>query len=139
MGVAKKSNTKPAAVKTEKRTKHRVQRFLAKREPQIVENTKKALIFKGHATSQTICDVLTDVSCLTKPHCKSLNRKNEILPFEDANSIEFLAGKADASLFAMGSHTKKRPHNLILVSLIMMLFVWVMSLFSSIIRRVLCL
>lgn len=114
MVVGKNTKEKPA-VKSEKKRKHSVERILKKREPQIVENTKKALIFKGHATSQLICDLLTDIACLTKPHCKSLNRKNEILPFEDANSIEFLAGKADASLFAMGSHTKKRPHNLILV------------------------
>jgi hypothetical protein len=43
--------------------------------------------------------------------------RNEILPFEDANSIEFLCGKNDTSLFALGNHTKKRPHNLVLVSI----------------------
>ena len=39
---------------------------------------------------------------------------NEVLPFEDANSLEFLASKNDCSLFALGSHSKKRPHNLVL-------------------------
>ena len=53
---------------------------------------------------------------LCKPHSKTLQRKNEILPFEDCKSIEFLAEKNDCSLFAFASHTKKRPHNLILVT-----------------------
>ena len=94
----------------------RVERILRKREPQLVEGAKHALIMKGHHTSQVIIDVLRDLARLTKPHSKMMNRKNEILPFEDTNSIEFLGGKNDCSLFALGSHSNKRPHNLIMVS-----------------------
>ena len=35
-----------------------------------------------------------------------------IHPFEDASSLEFFAEKQDASLFVVGSHSKKRPNNL---------------------------
>ena len=97
-----------------KRISARAQRILKKRAPQIVEHTKKCLILKGHKTSEVICDVLQDLSKLLKPSCVSFNRKNEILPFEDANSIEFLTEKNDCSLFALGSHIKKRPNNLVL-------------------------
>jgi len=43
-----------------------------------------------------------------------LQRKNDIRPFEDAASLEFLGGKNDAPLFLFCSHNKKRPHNLVL-------------------------
>ncbi len=80
------------------------------------EKTKRTLIVKGKHTCQVINDVLLDLTMLSKPNNKILNKKNELLPFEDANSIEFLNQKNDCSLFALGSHSKKRPNNLILVS-----------------------
>ena len=46
-----------------------------------------------------------------------LTRKNaEVKPFETGGEgqLEHLARRADAALFAMGSSTKKRPHNLTL-------------------------
>eukprot|EP00602_Paraphysomonas_sp_CaronLab_P010147 CAMPEP_0185029712 /NCGR_PEP_ID=MMETSP1103-20130426/16185_1 /TAXON_ID=36769 /ORGANISM="Paraphysomonas bandaiensis, Strain Caron Lab Isolate" /LENGTH=287 /DNA_ID=CAMNT_0027564555 /DNA_START=15 /DNA_END=876 /DNA_ORIENTATION=- len=92
----------------------RVERILKKREPLLIENTKKVLVLRGHRTSQNIIDVLKDVSKLSKPHTKSLSRKNDIHPLEDCNSLEFLCDKNDCSLFALGSHSKKRPHNLVL-------------------------
>lgn len=97
------------------RRKARVERILKKREPLLVENTKKSIFIRGHRTSQITNDTLKDLAMLCKPHSKALQRKNEILPFEDCKSIEFLSEKNDCSLFAFASHTKKRPHNLILV------------------------
>lgn len=113
MGTSKKDKKSSAAEAVVKR-KPRVERLFKKQGPLEVENTKKVLIFKGHKTSQVVVDVMKDIAKLTKPHCKMMEKKNEILPFEDANSIEFLTTKNDTSLFAMGSHTKKRPHNLVL-------------------------
>lgn len=72
---------------------------------------------KGHHTSETIVEVLQDITKLVKPNNITLNRKNELLPFEDVNSLEFLTQKNNCSLFAIGSHTKKRPDNLIMVCL----------------------
>ena len=51
---------------------------------------------------------------LKKPNGKLLTKKNDIRPFEDINSLEFFSNKNDCSLFMVGSHSKKRPQNLIL-------------------------
>lgn len=48
------------------------------------------------------------------PFAKMMGKKNDIHVFDDENKLEFLAQKNDASLFAVGSHTKKRPSNLVL-------------------------
>lgn len=79
------------------------------------EKVKNVLILKGKSSSQVMNDTLTNLNMLCKPNVKALNRKNEIIPFEDVNSLEFLTQKNDCSLFALGSHTKKRPNNLTLV------------------------
>ena len=94
--------------------KPRVERLLKKRAPLEVENTKQVLVLRGHKTSQVVVDVLRDIAKISKPNCKTLSKKNDILPFEDVNSLEFLTTKNDTSLFAMGSHTKKRPDNIVL-------------------------
>jgi len=43
-----------------------------------------------------------------------MQRKNDILPFEDVVPIEKIASKYNASLFMMALHNKKRPHNLVM-------------------------
>lgn len=60
-------------------------------------------------------DVLLDLALLSKPNVKLMQRKNDILPFEDANSLEFLGTKNKCSVFGLVSNTKKRPNNLIMV------------------------
>jgi len=94
--------------------KKRVVRALEKREPKIVENIKKALFIRGAKSSQTINTLLRDLYMLKKPEALHLTRKNNILPFEDPSTLEFLSRVNDASLFAFGSHSKKRPNNLVL-------------------------
>jgi ribosome production factor 2 len=42
------------------------------------------------------------------------SKRNDIRPFEDHKPLEFFSQKNDASLFVLGSHTKKRPHNLVI-------------------------
>lgn len=80
--------------------------------PKIVENAKTSMVIRGKNTSETIKQVLSDLNALRKPNSIKLNKKNDILPFEKSESIEFLSQKNDCSLFLMGTHTKKRPHNL---------------------------
>ncbi|KAJ1399994.1 Brix domain-containing protein [Ochromonadaceae sp. CCMP2298] len=80
-----------------------------------VERTaKRVMLLKGTSSSETMNAVLQDLSLISKPNHKTMTRKNDILPFEDVNSLEFLGQKNDCGLFAFVSHTKKRPHNLVL-------------------------
>lgn len=60
--------------------------------------------------------VLKDMRSVQSPHAKLLTKNNMIVPFDDAGqqSLEFLTTKNDASLFALASHNKKRPNNLVM-------------------------
>jgi ribosome production factor 2 len=88
---------------------------MAKRtEEDLIERVKHTLFLKGRNSSETINDVLRDMSLLSKPYNKNFSKKNEITPFEDCTPLEFLAPKNDCGLFVMGTHSKKRPNNLII-------------------------
>jgi ribosome production factor 2 len=89
-------------------------RVLRDREPQEVEEVKRALVVRGHRTSGVVNDLLSDLSLLKKPNSVSLRHKNEVLPFEDDEPIQTLSQKHDASLFVLGNHNKKRPNNLVI-------------------------
>merc|ERR1711865_1304560 len=67
---------------------------------------------------------------LRVPLSKCLTKKTDCLPFENNASVEFLCQKNDASLFVMGNHTKKRPHNLVLAAPTMGTFWMCLSLES---------
>jgi ribosome production factor 2 len=92
----------------------RSKRAVEKRAPKLIENPKAAMMIRGTNTSAVINELLCDLYVMKKPFAKHFSRKNDIRPFEDATSIEFFGNKNDASLFAFGSHNKKRPHNLVL-------------------------
>lgn len=48
---------------------------------------------------------------MTKPHNVLFHKKNENLhPYENSESLEFLANKNECGLVAFGSHNKKRPN-----------------------------
>merc|ERR1719300_548653 len=57
---------------------------------------------------------MKDLTSLKKPFTVSYNEKNDIRPFEDVTKLEFYCKKNDSSLFMLGNHNKKRPHNLII-------------------------
>ena len=60
---------------------------------------------------------MADLGTLKRGECLKLTRKNDdVLPFEaeGAARLEALSRKADAGLFVVGSHSKKRPHTLTL-------------------------
>jgi ribosome production factor 2 len=92
----------------------RGRRFLAKREPKLQENRRTALVARGQKSSAVINELLKDVFLLKKPTAVHFTRHNAVHPWEDASPLEFLCQKNDASLFAFGTHSKKRPHNLVL-------------------------
>ena len=98
---------------TPKQPKRRVQRILKGREPQLIEFNKRSLFIKSMNANQEITNVMKDLHKLKQPDSVMLSRKNDIVPFDDENSLEFLMKKNDSSLFCFGSHNKKRPNNLI--------------------------
>ncbi|KAL0347096.1 UNVERIFIED_CONTAM: Ribosome production factor 2 [Sesamum calycinum] len=102
-------------IKTPK--KGRIKRELEKRAPKLVETGKKTLILHGTKTSSVLNSVLTEIYHLKKDDSVKYSRKNDnIRPFESGGetSLEFFSLKTDCSLFVFGSHSKKRPNNLVI-------------------------
>lgn len=97
-----------------KPTTHKGKKILQKREPQIKEEAKNTLLLEGRKCSGDIKSALKDVYQLKKPLCKKLTRSNDITPFDDTSSLQFLVDRNDCSLFMFGSSSKKRPDNLVL-------------------------
>ncbi|OMJ09052.1 Ribosome production factor 2-like protein [Smittium culicis] len=92
----------------------RSKRALDKRSSKVIENPKNTIFIRGSQTSQIIQNALKDLYSLKKPIALNFSKKNEIHPFDDETKLEFLCKKNDSSLFVVGSHSKKRPHNLIM-------------------------
>ncbi|XP_059656734.1 ribosome production factor 2 homolog [Cornus florida] len=95
----------------------RAKREIEKRAPKLVENGKKTLILHGTKTSNTLYAVLTEIYHLKKDNSVKYSRRNDnIRPFESSGetSLEFFSLKTDCSLFVYGSHSKKRPDNLVI-------------------------
>lgn len=100
---------------TRKKISAKSARLQRERAPKVVENTKNAIFLRGNKTSETCGSALKELFLLRKPHAKMMQRKNDnIHPFEDVASLEFLCQKNDCSLFAVACHSKKRPDNLII-------------------------
>ncbi|KAJ1968938.1 rRNA-binding ribosome biosynthesis protein rpf2 [Dispira parvispora] len=92
----------------------RGKRAQERRQPQVIENVKRAMVLRGATTSETVNTALQDLYALKKPDAVYFSKKNEILPFEDDTKLEFLTQRNDTSLFLLGTHSKKRPHNLVM-------------------------
>lgn len=88
-------------------------RFLQNREAKVTENVKQAMLIRGGKTSEQVTQAMKDIYMLKKPHACLFQRKNILRPFEDQTSLEFFSQKNDSSLLLFGSHSKKRPHNLV--------------------------
>merc|ERR1719223_164736 len=91
----------------------RAKRALKEREAKLVENVKSSVVLKGPKCSEMMHKILKDLHMMKKPDSKMMQRRNMTRPFEDPASVEFLGKANDCSLFAYGSHSKKRPHNLV--------------------------
>lgn len=83
-------------------------------EPQLDEDEKNVVYIRGFTASDQVNRVMKDLYMLKKPIGIPLNKKNVIQPFEDSKPIEFICQKNDCSLFCFTSHSKKRPHNLVI-------------------------
>ncbi|ORX55607.1 ribosome production factor 2 [Hesseltinella vesiculosa] len=93
----------------------RTKRFFKNRESKVHENPKTALIVHSSTSSQKVNDALKDLYALKRANGIHFTKKNELRPFEDEEKLEFFSTKNDASLIVVGSHQKKRPHNLTFV------------------------
>merc|ERR1711939_1189389 len=94
----------------------RTARIVKAREPQQVESRKRVLLLHGGKCPQPVSSVLKTVHTLTKPDSVLLNKKNnDVHPFEDTSSLEFLAQKNDCGVVVFGAHSKKRPNNIIVL------------------------
>ncbi|KAI8078980.1 ribosome production factor 2 [Gilbertella persicaria] len=100
-------------LRTVKPKNARAKRFLKNREAKVHENPKNSLIVRGSTTSQVINDALKDLYALKRPNAVHFTKKNELKPFEDEEKLEFFSQKNDCAFLVVGTHTKKRPHNLI--------------------------
>ncbi|WVZ99169.1 hypothetical protein U9M48_044505 [Paspalum notatum var. saurae] len=83
----------------------------------VVETGKKILILHGTKTSAVLNSVLSDIYHLKRDNDVKYTKKNDkIRPFESGgeSTLEFFSLKTDCSLIVYGSHSKKRPNNLIL-------------------------
>ncbi|GAB4856404.1 hypothetical protein Ancab_014323 [Ancistrocladus abbreviatus] len=95
----------------------RARRELEKRAPKLVEGGRKTLILHGTKTSSVLNAVLTEIYNLKRGSAVKYTRKNaNIRPFESGGetSLEFFSLKTDCSIFVFGSHSKKRPDNLVI-------------------------
>ncbi|XP_046849133.1 ribosome production factor 2 homolog [Xenia sp. Carnegie-2017] len=106
--------TKRASNEIKRAKTQKGRRFLIAREPKVVENAKTTMFIRGGKTSEIVTQALKDLCALKKPNCVLFKRKNILRPFQDETSIEFFSNKNDASMFIFGSHSKKRPHNLVM-------------------------
>lgn len=92
----------------------RSKRALEKRQPQLNEGVKTALIVNASHSSALVSTALHQLSSLKKPHTIPFTKKksNDVNPFVDSSSIEFLSTKNDAPLLLVGDSRKKRKDNL---------------------------
>ena len=97
-----------------KASRGRALRAVRRAEPVIVEGEKLLLGLRGPSSSDLVVDALRDLLALKKPGCVLLSRRNDVRPFEDAASLEFLAERAECGAFLLATHQTKRPHNLLL-------------------------
>ncbi|KAK9787729.1 hypothetical protein WJX73_008543 [Symbiochloris irregularis] len=91
-------------------------RVLKEREPKQEEVSKRALFVQGEKTSQIIKDVLRDLHKITQEGVKYTRKNPNMRPFEAGGEValERFANKMDCGIFALGAHSKKRPHSLTL-------------------------
>ncbi|RWS26636.1 ribosomal biogenesis protein-like protein [Leptotrombidium deliense] len=88
--------------------------ILENRKGKLIEDEKNAAFVKGPNVRSNIVDLMKETATLKKPNSVTLNRKHDFRPFENVVPLELMVSKNDCSLFMFGSHTKKRPNNLVI-------------------------
>eukprot|EP00927_Polykrikos_kofoidii_P035201 TRINITY_DN2978_c0_g1_i2.p1 TRINITY_DN2978_c0_g1~~TRINITY_DN2978_c0_g1_i2.p1 ORF type:complete len:355 (+),score=70.96 TRINITY_DN2978_c0_g1_i2:89-1153(+) len=88
-------------------------RILRKREPQVVEDPKTALIIRGTKCTNETTVFLRELFALRRSLSTLFMQKHAVHPFEDHTAIEKFCTKSDHNLFVFGSSSKKRPFRVI--------------------------
>jgi ribosome production factor 2 len=87
-------------------------RIMRKREPQLVEDPKTALIMRGNSSNDVML-FLRDLHTIRNPLSTLFSRKHPEHPFEDVSRLESTCSKQGHNLFVFGSSSKKRPFRII--------------------------
>lgn len=76
---------------------------------------KQSLVLKGNKSSLMISSLLPELHKLRSPNSVLLSKKHqECRPFDDQENFEKYLVQKGASIFTVGSNSKKRPNNLII-------------------------
>lgn len=67
----------------------RAKRFLERRELNLNQNVKNAMLIKGRNANGTVAQVLRDMYALQKPYGVLSKKKNITRPFEDQTSLSY--------------------------------------------------
>jgi len=111
LGIAAKKLGVKSTAKT-----HKGRKILENKAAKIIENLKRSVIIKGRKSSEMINSLLHNLQTMRGTGNSQLlmRKSHDIAAMDDASLIEKLANNYDCSLFAVGSHQKKRPNNLVL-------------------------
>ena len=82
----------------------RARRAIAAAAPQLIEGDRSLLGLRGPAASAVAIAAMRYLVSLKRTDGRMLVRKNDIRPFEDASSLEFLLERNRCSSFVMASH-----------------------------------
>merc|ERR1740121_3426603 len=87
--------------------------IMKKREGQVVEDSKTALVVRGNKAAAEVMSLLRALHRLRYPLSVLYSRPHETHPFEDVTKVEHMCRKSDHALFVFGSSSKKRPFRMI--------------------------
>jgi ribosome production factor 2 len=88
-------------------------RAIKAKEPVAIEGAKQAILLKSTSCNFIASECLKEIHLLKKPDSVLFNKRNDVHPFDDYKPLEFFSLKNDASFVVVGSHSKKRPNNLV--------------------------
>ncbi|KAG2383657.1 hypothetical protein C9374_004328 [Naegleria lovaniensis] len=98
-----------------KKAKRKATKLLEERKPKVIEDPKKSLILSGRKVNKELKTLLQDLHRLRSPFSTNFTQQlHDLLPFEEVQPLEKYVKSEDTSLFLIGSHTKKRPNNIIM-------------------------
>lgn len=95
---------------------HKAKKLIEKKESILMNDPKHSVFMKGNKCAQMVTNTMRELHKMRDMFISKclLQKKNDIIPFEDVSAIERIADRHDAAFVCFGSHNKKRPNNMIL-------------------------